>query len=338
MASRPTSRVLAERYSRAGRSGSLGSRGSYRNYYAYKSYGKTGRASAGRRIGRSTAGFGSARARSHARSRASHSGRARFGLGGYGRVGRFSIYFSLGWPYYGYSYGYPYYSYSYYGCYPYYGYYYPYYCTPYYYPRAIFFGAYRYPVYGYYNSYYYPYYYPYAPYDRTDSSYSSSSETVDPEVEWINQLIEAEEFEKAARALFRRGDYDLAAEFFKKAIYKEGDSATVEMRLRLGVAYFASGDTDLADVTLRAGLGRGIPAEPMDVGSLYGNPEDFADQLQALKAKSDGDPEDVSARFTYAFLSLQRGDTGEARSALEVVTRLDPDDSVSRALLESITE
>ncbi|MCZ6602631.1 MAG: tetratricopeptide repeat protein [Planctomycetota bacterium] len=335
MASRPTNRVLAERYSGAGRSRSLGSRSSYRNYYAYKSYGKTRRASAGGRIGRSTAGFASARARAHTRSWAPRSRHTRLGRGRYGRVGPFSIYFSLGWPYYGYSYGYPYYSYSYYGCYPYYGYYYPYYCTPYYYPRAIFFGIYGYP---YYRSYYYPYYYPYASYDRTDSSYSSPSETVDPEVEWINQLIEAEEFEKAARALFRRGDYDLAAEFFKKAIYKEGEAATVEMRLRLGVAYFAAGDTDMADVTLRAGLRRGIPTEPMDVESLYGNPEDFADQLEALKAKSEEDPEDVSARFTYAFLSLQRGDTGEARSALEVVTRLDPDDKVSRALLESITE
>ena len=296
--------------------------------------------------------------------RAFRGGNGRYGGGrGYGYRGHgyygygygAGLYVSFGYGYwgFGYSWGYPYcgqyypgyyYPYSYY---PSYCYGYPYYWYPYYWH-----GYYRYPYYYpyyprlvlgvgpyYYSSYYYPYYYPYSPYDDTTRAPENpvrETDPSDPAVERINELIEGERFEEAGLALFQQDEYDLAAEFFKKAIYKQGDDASSTLRLRLGVAYFAAGDHEMADFAIRNGLSDGLPAKPLDVKGLYSHPATFDEQYTALGDTAYAEGASPSARFTFAFLATQVGDAEAARPVLDGLLLEDPNDGASRALRESL--
>lgn len=326
---------------------------SYKNWNNYRGYGRK-TAESRRRGPRSRAGWYYDRySRRHHRPYGGYYG-GRYGgyygdyYGGYYNQGcryggyRYGshLYLSFGYPFFRFYFGYPYYYHCYYGSYPYRGYYYPYDCTPYYSPRPIFYTDYAYPLYPYYYGFYYPYAYPYVPAYEGEAAPVSAparrAQPTDPDVEMINRLIEGEQFEEAALGLFRLGEYDLATEFFKKAIYNDSETASVDLRLRLGIAYFASGEIDLADLALRAGLARGIPDQPVDVWGLYGRPDDFQEQYVALQERIAADPQDLSARFTFAFLALQIGEISQAREGLEQLVSLDADDNVSRALLKTL--
>ncbi len=330
-------------------------RGGSRGYIGYGTRGQRHRTSGSRSgansgwIRRSGGGTGGGRGNGHGHGH----GHSYQGHGYYGYGWGAGIYFSFGYGYvgFGYSWGYPYYGHHHSGYYTPYSYY-PSYCygSPYYWYPYYWHGNYRYPYYYpyyprfvvgagpfYYSSYYYPYYYPYDDNYRAPKNPARETDPSDPAVRRINELIEGERFEEAGLALFQQDEYDLAAEFFKKAIYKQGDDASSTLRLRLGVAYFAAADQEMADFAIRNGLRDGVPATSFDVKGLYSHPATFDQQYSTLGDVAYAEGASSSARFTFAFLATQVGDTEAARPVLDGLLLEDPNDGASRALRESIS-
>jgi hypothetical protein len=93
---------------------------------------------------------------------------------------------------------------------------------------------------------------------------------------------------------------------------------------------------EMAEFALRSGLRMGMPEAPMDIRGLYGDPGEYDAQFQVLETVATSPDGDRSSRFVYAFLAHQEGDAARAGPALDDLMRLDPEDDVSRMLLETL--
>jgi tetratricopeptide (TPR) repeat protein len=73
------------------------------------------------------------------------------------------------------------------------------------------------------------------------------------------------------------------------------------------------------------------------MSGLYGNIDDYTNQLRALEQHINDNPDDAAAAFVLAYHYLVTGHTDEAIELLKTVVRLKPTDTTAQRLLASLS-
>jgi tetratricopeptide (TPR) repeat protein len=142
-----------------------------------------------------------------------------------------------------------------------------------------------------------------------------------------------EEFD-AALAAFKSGDYRLALQHCNQALRtRPQDPVIHEVR---ALALFAQGDYKAAAATLNALLATSPGMDWSTLSGLYGNADDYSQQLRQLEAQCQSNPRDAAAHFVLAYHYLVTGNAEEAVNALRVVVAQQPRDATAKHMLEAL--
>lgn len=244
-----------------------------------------------------------------------------FGYGGYGLLG--SLLYGLG-GYGGYGgYGYAGCGYGTYGGYGSYGY-----------------GC---PSYGYgygYDPYAYSYNSPvvYAdPYAAVPPPATSVVAAVEPPVS-PSPVASAGTFVEKGEAAFKMGDYNGAVYNWRHAVVDDSQNPVVLMMLGQGL--FATGKFEEAAGATQAAMHQ-LPKDQWGVvgknyKELYGNVQDYTDQLRALEKAVKDKPDNPALRFLAGFHYANLGFPLEAVDQLDKVIKLVPQDEMAKQLRDEL--
>ncbi|MES1213534.1 MAG: tetratricopeptide repeat protein, partial [Singulisphaera sp.] len=137
-----------------------------------------------------------------------------------------------------------------------------------------------------------------------------------------------------ARTLFRRGDYQLALAETNRAIaLSPNDTLMHEFR---AICLFATQDYQQAAAAVYAVLSIGPGWDWATVSGLYPNADAYTQQLRALEAYCNENPQAPHARFLLAYHYLLEGHDEEAATELEAVLELEPKDRLAAQLLKGL--
>jgi tetratricopeptide (TPR) repeat protein len=138
----------------------------------------------------------------------------------------------------------------------------------------------------------------------------------------------------AGLAAFKDGDYQLALQQFNEALRsRPKDPVIHELR---ALALFAEGDYKSAAATLNALLAMSPGMDWTTLSGLYGNADDYSQQLRRLEAQCQSNPRDAAAHFVLAYHYLVTGNPEEAVDALRVVVAQQPRDATAKRMLEAL--
>jgi tetratricopeptide (TPR) repeat protein len=142
-----------------------------------------------------------------------------------------------------------------------------------------------------------------------------------------------EQFDEALAA-FRSGDYRLALQRCTEALRsRPNDPVIHEVR---ALALFARGSYKSAAATLNSLLATSPGMDWTTLSGLYGNPDDYSQQLRKLEAQCESNPRDDAAHFVLAYHYLVTGNAEEAVDALRVVVAQQPRDATAKRMLEAL--
>jgi tetratricopeptide (TPR) repeat protein len=137
-----------------------------------------------------------------------------------------------------------------------------------------------------------------------------------------------------ALAEFKAGNYETAVELSSEALqYAPHDPVIHEVR---ALALFALGDYKSAAATLNALLAMSPGMDWTTLSSLYGNADDYSQQLRKLESQCQSNPRDAAAHFVLAYHYLVTGNAEEAIDALRVVVAQQPRDATAKRMLEAL--
>jgi tetratricopeptide (TPR) repeat protein len=135
-------------------------------------------------------------------------------------------------------------------------------------------------------------------------------------------------------AAFKRGKYERAVERFNEALRLTADDPMIhEVR---ALALFALGDYNSAAAALNALLAIAPGMDWTTLSGLYGNVDDYTEQLRRLEAQCEANPRDAAAQFVLAYQYLVIGQAEDAVQALRAVVAVQPKDATARYMLESL--
>jgi tetratricopeptide (TPR) repeat protein len=138
----------------------------------------------------------------------------------------------------------------------------------------------------------------------------------------------------AALAAFKSGDYGLALQQCNEALrLRPQDPVIHEVR---ALALFAQGDYKPAAATLNALLTTSPGMDWSTLSGLYGNADDYSQQLRQLESQCQSNPRDGAAHFVLAYHYLVTGHAEEAIEALRVVVAQQPRDATAKHMLEAL--
>jgi tetratricopeptide (TPR) repeat protein len=138
----------------------------------------------------------------------------------------------------------------------------------------------------------------------------------------------------AALAAFKSGDYRLALQSCNQALRsRPNDPVIHEVR---ALTQFATGDYKSAAATLNALLANSPGMDWTTLSGLYGNADDYSQQLRRLEAQCQSNPRDAAAHFVLAYHYLVTGNPQEAVDALRVVVAQQPRDATAKRMLEAL--
>jgi tetratricopeptide (TPR) repeat protein len=138
----------------------------------------------------------------------------------------------------------------------------------------------------------------------------------------------------AALAAFKSGDYRLALQRCNEALRsRPKDPVIHEVR---ALTLFAQGDYKSAAATLNSLLAMSPGMDWTTLSGLYGNADDYAQQLRRLEAQCQSNPRDAAAHFVLAYHYLVTGHAEEAVEALRVVVAQQPRDATAKRMLDSL--
>jgi tetratricopeptide (TPR) repeat protein len=133
---------------------------------------------------------------------------------------------------------------------------------------------------------------------------------------------------------FKSGDYRSALQQFNEALRsRPKDPVIHELR---ALALFAQGDYKSAAATLNALLAMAPGMDWTTLIGLYGNADDYSQQLRRLEAKCQSNPRDAAAHFLLAYHYLVTGNAEEAADALRVVVAQQPRDATAKRMLDAL--
>jgi tetratricopeptide (TPR) repeat protein len=154
-----------------------------------------------------------------------------------------------------------------------------------------------------------------------------------PEAEPPTTDLGLEQFD-AALAAFKSGDYGLALERCNEALRsRPKDPVIHEVR---ALALFAQGDYKAAAATLNALLTMSPGMDWTTLSGLYGNPDEYSQQLRRVEAQCKSNPRDAAAYFVLAYHYLVTGHADEAVKALRVVVAQQPRDATAKRMLDAL--
>jgi hypothetical protein len=137
-----------------------------------------------------------------------------------------------------------------------------------------------------------------------------------------------------ARTAFKSGDYDQALALDAKAMETLPNDATLhEFR---ALALFAQKRYDESAAALYAVLSVGPGWDWTTMIGLYPSVEVYTEQLRALEAYRSANPNSAAGHFVLAYHYLTEGHPEAAVPELQQVVRLQPKDTVSAGLLETL--
>jgi tetratricopeptide (TPR) repeat protein len=140
----------------------------------------------------------------------------------------------------------------------------------------------------------------------------------------------------AAREAFKGGDYPKALGLVDQAIKTMPNDATLhEFRAQ---TLFALGRFEEAAAPLYAVLSTGPGWDWTTLISLYGDPDAYTQQLRALEAYCTQNPKSAGAIFVLAYQYLTEEHPEAAVRELQVVTALQPKDTLSAQLLQQLQQ
>jgi tetratricopeptide (TPR) repeat protein len=138
----------------------------------------------------------------------------------------------------------------------------------------------------------------------------------------------------AALAAFKTGDYRLASDRCNEALRtRQKDPVIHEVR---ALALFAQADYKAAAATLDALLAMSPGMDWTTLSGLYGNTDDYTQQLRRLEAQCQSNPRDAAARFVLAYHYLVTGHAEEAVDALRNVVAEQPRDVTAKRMLDAL--
>jgi tetratricopeptide (TPR) repeat protein len=138
----------------------------------------------------------------------------------------------------------------------------------------------------------------------------------------------------AARDAFKNLNYQMALANVDDALKEVPDDAVLhEFR---ALVLFAQGKYKDAAAGVYAVLAVGPGWDWQTMRSLYPNTDTYTKQLRALEAYLKENPDSADARFLLAYHYITMGYPDAAAKQLERVTKLLPDDKLSKALLDAI--
>lgn len=139
-----------------------------------------------------------------------------------------------------------------------------------------------------------------------------------------------------ARAAFLKNDYEVAADQTTQGVgLCPNDLALQEFR---ALVLFAGGHYSDASAALHISL-KGKPRwKWAEVARWYSSVDTYTTQLRALEAFARQHPDDSPARFLLAYHYLLIGFPDAARRELEMVVRLDGNDSVAAEMVRNLNQ
>lgn len=139
----------------------------------------------------------------------------------------------------------------------------------------------------------------------------------------------------AARDSFARGDYQAALTQVENALREMPTDAVLhEFR---ALVLFALGDYTQAAAAVHSVLAAGPGWDWTTMSSLYPDKNVYTQQLRALEAFRDANPQSAAAHFLLAYHYLTTGYEEAAAKELTAVTELEPDDSLAAGLLKMVS-
>jgi tetratricopeptide (TPR) repeat protein len=221
----------------------------------------------------------------------------------------------------GYGWGYPYYGYASYGY------------NPSYYNYNPGYGG-----YGYSSSNPYGGYYPYGGYDGNAYAAMPTDQEAPPD-----QTAAADDgggdYASRGEADFRSGDYQAAARDWKHAMVDDPQNGAV--MLLLAQALFQTGQYEQAAGAVQMGM-QMLPEDKWgtvvsNYTQLYGNMQDYTDQVRALEKARDNDPENPAYRFLLGYHFGYLGYPKQAVRQLDKAMQIQPKDLGSKKLRDIFT-
>jgi hypothetical protein len=144
----------------------------------------------------------------------------------------------------------------------------------------------------------------------------------------------AQQFD-AARSVFKQGRYDEALKQVDLAIQATPkDPVLHEFR---GLCLFALKRYDEAAQVLYTVLAAGPGWDWETMSSFYADPNTYTHELHLLENYVKANPKSAPAAFVLGYQYMCLGDLQASASMFKVVTELQPQDTVSAALLKSLT-
>jgi tetratricopeptide (TPR) repeat protein len=136
-------------------------------------------------------------------------------------------------------------------------------------------------------------------------------------------------------AQFKSGNYEPALIFFDSATQENpGDAVVHEVR---ALTLFATKQYVPAAAALNSFLSSGPGMDWTTMSSLYGNLDDYSQQLAALEKHVQENANDAAAFFVLSYHYLVQGEQDQAVRVLTDLTRLQPRDSTSKRMLDALS-
>jgi tetratricopeptide (TPR) repeat protein len=153
-----------------------------------------------------------------------------------------------------------------------------------------------------------------------------------------NPADSARAFTEQGEAAFKAGDYKGAVYAWRHAIIDDPQNPVLLMMLAQSM--FATGNFEEAAGATQAAM-HIIPKDKWGVvvsnyKDLYGNVQDYTDQLRALEKAVKDKPDNPALRFLTGFHYAYLGFPKEAVDQLEKVIKIQPQDEMAKALRDEM--
>jgi TolA-binding protein len=135
-------------------------------------------------------------------------------------------------------------------------------------------------------------------------------------------------------AKFKSGDYSGALTEFNSALKEiPGDPVVHEVR---ALTLFAIGEYSEAAASLNSLLSSAPGMDWTTMSGLYGNADDYTEQLRKLEQFCSSNPDDAAAHFVLAYHDLVTDKKDDAIAALRVVVKNQPKDVTAKRMLDAL--
>ena len=154
----------------------------------------------------------------------------------------------------------------------------------------------------------------------------------------VNAADGARVFTEQGEAAFKAGDYKAAVYAWRHAIIDDQQNPVLLMLLAQSM--FATGNFEEAAGATQSAM-QMLPKDKWGVvvgnyKELYGNVQDYTDQLRALEKAVKDKPENPALRFLMGFHYAYLGFPKEAVDQLDKVVKIQPQDEMAKALREEM--